>query len=131
MDSDEVAANAAQAQHRLANRAPVPVSVVEGSLVEATPVPALDEISPYREIMVAHEYELVRTLEGPAPPERFRVHHWGLLDADRQPLPATKPGDVARLQREPFAAHRHLQEIFPAEALALDLDIPVYLDVSP
>ncbi|MCC5849737.1 MAG: PD40 domain-containing protein [Verrucomicrobia bacterium] len=131
LDAQEVAANAEQAAMRLAARTPVPSGEVEARLVAVTPVPRLSEIEPYREIMVAHEYELVRTLNGIAPPKRFRVYHWGLLDGQAQPLPVTEPGKTATLQLQPFEAHAHLQDIYPADTLEPDFDIPVYLDIAP
>ena len=131
LDAGEVRANAEQAALRLAGRAPVPGVEVEARLLAATPVPKLSEIEPYREIMVAHEYELIRSVHGIAPPRRFRVYHWGLLDGQAQALPATEPGQTATLHLESFEAHAHLRDIYPADALNPDFDIPVYLDIAP
>lgn len=126
-----MSANASQALDRLAARAPVPTSIVEAVLLAATPIPPLEQIDPYRSIMVVNEYETLRTLEGPEPPKRFRVHHWGLLDAQAQDLPVRTPGQSARLVLQPLAAHPHLDDLFPADALDPDFDVPVYLDAAP
>lgn len=131
LGAEEVAENARQAAARIDARGPVPRSVVEARLLARTPTPNLAEIDPYREIMVVYEYERVRALEGPEPPRRFRVHHWGILDNQPQPTPATEPGQTVRLTLEPFSDHRHLQNLFPADSLDLDLDVPVYMDVHP
>jgi hypothetical protein len=80
---------------------------------------------------VVNEYETLRTLQGPELPERFRVHHWGLLDGYQQDLPVSTPGQSARLVLQPLAAHSHLEAIFPADSLDPDFDVPVYLDVAP
>ena len=131
LDAEEARANAQQAALRLAAQAPVPVIEVEARLVAATPVPKLAEIDPYRSIMVVHEYERIRQISGPDLPRRFRVHHWGLLDARPYPLPASEPGQVTTLLLEPFSAHSHLQELFPADTLEPDFDIPIFLDTTP
>lgn len=131
MGAEEALANAREARRRLGARRPVPRSVVEARLLARTPTPSLEEIDPYRQIMVVYEYERVRTLAGPEPPRTFRVHHWGILDGDPQSLPVSTPGETARLVLEPFEAHTHLRDVFPVDTLDLNLDSPAYMDVAP
>jgi hypothetical protein len=131
LSADEAAANADRAMERPAARAPVPTFEVVARLISATPIPSLEEIDPYHSILVVHEYETVQNLNSPEVPERFRVHHWGLLDAQVQTLPVTTPGQTARLVLEPLEAHGHLEALFPADTLDPDFELPVFLDVAP
>lgn len=103
---------------------------VRARLRAVTPVPTPEEIVPYREGLVVFEYEVLAVETGAELPEVVRVVHWAVLEGEAQELPAVNVGEVAVLDVEPMAAHAHLENRFMADALDLDLDTPVLLDVG-
>lgn len=111
----EIAAEAARARTAVADAKQVPRTVVEARLLRASPVPALDEISPYREALVVDELEIVRQLAGPPAGPRIRVARWAILGGETLAAPA--PGVVRKWVLEPFAAQPQLESFFLADRL--------------
>jgi hypothetical protein len=101
---------------------------VTARLVARSRPPTLDEISPYRQALVVEEYERVA---GGAPPERFRVARWALLDARPTAPMATPLGATVELRLEPFDAQPQLAAVVLADTLppaSLPLQFAVGLD---
>ncbi len=103
-------------------------SVVEARLRAMTRTPAASEIHPYKQALVAHEYEVLRTVEGPALEGRILVLHWGVRD--RRPVPFRRRlGETATFAVEPYDAHPELE----GERVVMDMDPagrPLYLAVE-
>lgn len=127
LSGEEIADHARESLARIAARPEVPVKRVQARLVEASRIPTLEEISPYRSLLVLHEFE--RTGEGDSP-ERFRVLFWAWMDGKAQSKATVEPGGTVDLRLQAFSAHPHLHELSVSDTLSPDLDLPVYLDVS-
>lgn len=127
LSGEEVADHARESLARIHSRPEVPAVQVRARLVEASRVPSLEEISPYRSLLVRHEFE--RVGEGGVP-ERFRVLFWAWMDGQSQTNANPKPGETVSLRLEPFSAHPHLQDLSVADSLNVDLDQESFLEVS-
>ncbi len=65
-------------------------------------VPSLREISPYRDVLIVCEWEMVELFSGEPSGSRLRVAHWGLRDGERQPITTAASGFITRLRLEPM-----------------------------
>jgi hypothetical protein len=81
---------------------------VRARLVACSRVPTLREISPYRQALIACDWEVEEVLPGSSAGGRLRVAHWALLDGERQPIARLAPGAERRLVLEPYEAHPEL-----------------------
>lgn len=131
----EIAAEAARVRARVAARANVPRTVVEARLRASSPVPGLDEISPYREALAVDELEVVRQISGPplasgpaAAAQRIRVVRWAILDGQEIAAPAA--GESRRLVLEPFAAQPQLESFYLANRLPAGTGMELYFDLG-
>ena len=43
-------------------------------------MPSVESIAPYRHALVAHEYEVLRVLDGTCPSKRILAAHWVILN---------------------------------------------------
>ena len=102
--------------------------VVRAVLEETSAVPSLREISPYRVALAAYAWRVDEVLsgEGAAPGDRLLVAHWVLLDAERTPAAALRPGAERRLVLEPFSANPQLEPHVLSETLAGPPDGPLW-----
>lgn len=115
---------------RLEERGPARRSAVKAKLVEATPVPPVEDLEDYSRAMVVCTYEVRKVISGAEVPERINVAHWVYLD--RKPLPSArgrKPGKICELAVEPAADHPELEPERRFEAIE-DPTLPLYLDVG-
>ena len=134
----EIAVEAARVRHLVAGRKSAARIAVEMRLRATSPVPALDEISPYREALAVDEFEIVRQLIGPppgtraagtpAPGERIRVVRWAILDG--QTLSAPTAGTTVRRTLEPFAAQPQLESYYLADRLPPQTGGTLYFDLG-
>ena len=71
---------------------------LEVRLVEATPMPSLQRIAPYREALATALYEVIAVRQGRFEGDRLLVARWVIVD--RQPVPGLsfKPGTVEILR---------------------------------
>jgi hypothetical protein len=93
--------------------------IVRATLEETSATPTLREISPYRVALATYAWRVEEVLqgEGAAAGDRLRVAHWVLLDGERTPAAALRPGAVRRLALEPFAANPQLEPHYLSETL--------------
>ena len=130
LEPREVAENYARYRdlYRGRERDGVPRLVVRAVLEETSAVPSLREISPYRVALAAYAWRVDEVLsgEGAAPGDRLRVAHWVLLDAERTPAAALRPGAERRLVLEPFSANPQLEPHVLSETLAGPPDGPLW-----
>lgn len=81
---------------------------VEARVVALTRTPTAAEIRPYEHALVAYEYEVTRTLDGPPLEGRILVLHWGVRN--RKPVaPRRRLGETVHLAIEPYEAHPELE----------------------
>ena len=106
--------------------------VVRATLLATSEIPTLRQISPYRRALAVHAWRVDEVLAGagPAAGDRLRVAHWVLLDGERTPAASLRPGAVARLRLEPFAANPQLEAHYLADTLAGPGDGPLYYAVD-
>jgi len=121
-----VAADAAAIRERLAQ---VAASTVEARLVARSRQPTLDEISPYTRALAVEEWELLRPVSGEAPPVRFRVARWAILDSTASDASRLPAGATRTLRLEPYAAQPQLESVVLADTLA-GADSPLFADVG-
>jgi hypothetical protein len=129
LQATEIAAESARLRALVAAREPAPRAELELRLLAASPAPALEEISPYREALVVDELEIVRQISGPpiAAP-RIRVARWAILDGQR--LAPPRVGEVGRRVVEPFAAQPQLEPFYLADRLPAASGHPLYFDLG-
>lgn len=116
----EVRENYLRYRSRLAQRQVVEPARIVARLVRRSRVPGLQEISPYREALGLYEYELVETLEGPAPGPggaRVRVAHWLLMDGEEVAAGRAEVGATYRFDVEPFAANPQVHSLYLSDDL--------------
>ncbi|MCX7818356.1 MAG: hypothetical protein N2652_03980 [Kiritimatiellae bacterium] len=90
--------------------------VIEARVVALTRTPTAAEIRPYDRALIAFEYEVLRTLEGPPMQGRILVLHWGVRD--RKPVaPRRRLGETVQLALEPYEAHPELE----GERIVMDM----------
>lgn len=128
LDADEVAANARAYLADVASRAPVASVDVRVRRVAASQAPTVEEILPYRNALVLDEYEVLEVLDGDLGEPRIRVAHWALLNGEARPRAAAKPGEVLDLHLEPFSDHPEVQNLYLADDLPPDADVPLFLE---
>jgi hypothetical protein len=114
---EELAEHATRSLARLAGAPAAAGARVEARLAARSTVPTLDSISPYRSALVVEEFELVKTLAGDAPPRRFRVARWALLDGRPAPTAALAPGSTIRLTLEPYDRQPQLEAVVLSDTL--------------
>ncbi len=114
---EEVAEDYLRYREKLAARQEVPRVVVEAREKRRSRPPTLEEISPYREALAVHEYEVERVVEGELDARLVRVAEWSILDG--QPLSPAEAGARGgrRMVLEPFAANPQLESVFLADTL--------------
>lgn len=98
--------------------------------VAASPSPTPEQIAPYREALVVHEYELQGKKRARLGGERIRVAHWAVLDGRVQPLPEPGKGGRLELRLERWEHHPRLESAYLADTLDPAPDVPLYLDVG-
>ncbi len=131
MEPAEASANARAYLELIAEREPVERIEIRGKLVGRSHVPTLEEIVPYREALVMHEYEVLEVLAGQLGDETVRVAHWAILGGRLQSSAERERGEEDRIALESFDRNPQVENIYLSDTLEIDLDVPVFLDVEP
>ena len=103
--------------------------VVELRVRQQAAPPAPESIAPYREGLLALEYDVVRVVEGELGPPVVAVAHWVIRDARLVTGAAREAGALLRLAIEPYDARPELEGkrlVFETTDLAL----PLFYDVA-
>ena len=106
-----------------------PPLVVELRVRQQAAPPAPESIAPYREGLLALEYDVVRVLEGELGPPVVAVAHWVIRDARLVTGAAREAGALLRLAIDPYDARPELEGkrlVFETNDLAL----PLFYDVA-
>jgi hypothetical protein len=102
---------------------------VEARLTARSVPPTLEEIAPYDEALVYHEYEVLRVLRGELDSESVRAGRWAVLGSKEQ-APAGETGSVSTMTLVPVDEVPGLDRVRSKDDLAFDPDAPLYLDLS-
>jgi hypothetical protein len=103
--------------------------VVEARLRKTPAIPRPASIEPYRHALVAHEYEVVRVVEGTYADTALVVAHWVIRDSRLLPDAQRKAGATVQLTLERYDAHPELE----GERLISASDtpkLPLYYDIA-
>jgi len=103
--------------------------VVRRRALSRTPTP--EEITPYREGLVLHEYDVLDVRQGELGEDRIRVAHYAVQGGLAREIAGPGLDPILELQLESFDENPQVQDIYQADDLELDLDVPLYLDVGP
>lgn len=129
LDEAEVARRAEALRARVAGRRPIEPLVVVAEPLEPSPVPAPQEILPYRRALVVTKYRILEVVKGRYEGKTIEAAHWAILDGTVLPGAARRPGVRVRLVLEPYEAHPELEGerlTFGSGAVPVDL----YYDIS-
>jgi hypothetical protein len=131
----EAVASADRAEPKLAAQQSIPTRKVVARLVQASRLPTLAEITPYREALVENVYEVLPKDEGDdlqAFPvgSRIAITHWVWVNGEAAHAPPSKVGSTVRLFVQPKQAHGELDSLMVRSDLPPQLDSPQVLDVS-
>jgi len=120
------------AEAALVQRSPVPTKALRLKLLEASAVPTLKEIQPYREALMRHLYETVETSTSgqKVEPKQIVVTHWAWLDGQAMPAQDLKVGDVVDLMLQPKEVHTEISSLFVRDDLGSGFDAEQYFDIG-
>ena len=131
MSAEEARENHLRYRAAMQRRTQVPLLVVDATLRSKSPIPSLEEISPYREALAVFEYEIEKTLDGEPPGELIRVAHWSILGGRPRPVNNLAPGTLRRLELEPYAANPQVASLFVSDSLEPDASAPLFFAINP
>ena len=104
--------------------------LVAARLRAKSAIPTLEEISPYRQALVAFDVDVEQVIEGELEARRLRVVHWAILDGETLPVASTAPGSTVRLHLELFRDNPQLESHFLSDTLGGGIG-PLYFVVGP
>jgi hypothetical protein len=103
--------------------------LVRRGAVSRAPTP--EEITPYREGLVVHEYDVLDVRRGELGEDRIRVAHYAVQSGVARDIAGPGIDPIVELELESFDENPQVQDIYQADDLELDIDVPLYLDVGP
>jgi hypothetical protein len=130
-EPEQAARHAAACLGMLSARPAVAQTKLKVRLAAMSHVPSLEEINPYRQALVSHEYEVTQSGQGNVKPgAKVRVAHWAILDGNRQPAADYEVGQELNMTLEPFEANPQLESVFQSDTLSLEDQPPLFYDVA-
>ena len=129
LEAAEVASNATAAGTVKAAKA-VPQISVRATLVATTKAPTPAQMTPYRDALIVHEYEVEKLVKGKYKAKKLRVAHWGVRDLKKTRVAYMKVGTGVFLVVEPFGDHPELEGQFIRDALPSDFDLTLQFEVK-
>ncbi len=113
------------------HREPLKSWKVVARLVEASPVPTLQEFQPYTEALTRHLYEVLKVKEGgPLPDKQIAVSQWVWLGSQALDAQRLKVGDVVELTIHREENHPELKSLFVKDDLIEGLAAERYHDAG-
>ena len=103
--------------------------VLEASVLRAAPVPTPVSIAPYREALLALEYQVLEVIDGAYPLDTIVVAHWVIVEGAVLPGAERPTNRRYRLALDLYDDHPELE----GRRLVLDADdvtLPLYYDAS-
>ncbi|MEM8954103.1 MAG: LamG-like jellyroll fold domain-containing protein [Verrucomicrobiota bacterium] len=104
---------------------------VEVELEKTTPLPTLEEIKPYTEALVAHQYKILSKPPDSPLAETILITHWAILDSKTMPIADARPGDTLQLQIQRFDQNPQLNSLRQKNNFADQIDLTEYFDTTP
>lgn len=135
LGASEAMSHASAVAPLLAARAQERQRKVRLRLLETSRQPELDDISPYREALTTHLYEVLPTVnaeekqELPAGTE-IRVLHWVWVNGQRVNRPASTPGTEFELFLDPASQHGEVKSLVVRNDLTRGIGAEDYFDAS-
>ncbi len=99
------------------------------TLAAKTAVPRPEEIAPYRNALLVHEYRVLNVLQGEYSGKRIRVAHWGVVDLQPADITRRPEGAQCELLVEPYIDHPELDGQMLRE-LDENFELALFFDVS-
>jgi len=128
---EEAQRNAVAYAERSEDRVPVESARVLARRRALSSAPSPEEITPYRDGLVVHEYDVLEVREGELGAQVIRVAHYAVQAGAAQEVAASLKAEVLELKVERFDENPQVESIFLVDELDIDLDVPLYLDVGP
>ena len=128
---EEAGRNAVAYAERRHERVPVESARVLARRRALSSAPTPEEIIPYLDGLVVHEYDVLDVREGELGEEVIRVAHYAVQAGAAQDVTASQKAGMLELRVEPFEQNPQVESTFLVDELDLDLDVPLYLDVGP
>lgn len=121
----------ASAQVLLGRRGTAPEWLVKARLVEASRIPSLREIQPYRNALMKHRYELLGVEQGDLPSGReLVVAHWCWLGGEAMPAQGYRVGEEVSLRLHKLDAHGEIKGLVTRDDLTSGFDAPEFFDAG-
>jgi hypothetical protein len=131
VEPEEARRNAIAYAERREERVPVESARVLARRRALSSAPTPEEITPYLDGLVVHEYDVLEVREGELGSEVIRVAHYAVQAGAAQEVAASQKAEVLELRVEIFEENPQVESIFLVDELDIDLDVPLYLDVGP
>jgi hypothetical protein len=131
VEPEEARRNAIAYAERREERVPVEPARVLARRRALSSAPTPEEITPYLDGLVVHEYDVLEVREGELGSEVIRVAHYAVQAGAVQEVATSQKAEVLELRVEPFEENPQVESIFLVDELDIDLDVPLYLDVGP
>lgn len=128
---DQALEHFAAAEALMGARGRAPEWRVRARLVEASRVPSLEEIQPYKEALVRHRWEVLAAESGaPIDAKEIVVTHWAWMGGQRMDSHDLKPGVEAELLLESYEDQTQVHQLVTRDDLTDGFDAPQFLDVG-
>ncbi len=88
---------------------PVQQVQVRVKCVEASRIPTVRSIAPYRSALVVHRYEVLEVESGELKEQQILIAHWGIREGSVQTTSRIRPGQTLSITLESFDEHRELR----------------------
>ncbi len=129
LGAEEIAADAAAWQGRVAARQPAPQVRIQGTLLQRSES-EVDKLGAYFRALGLFEYKVDKVLAGTFADESIFVFHWTVMHRKLLPIASREVGKSYELSVEPFADHPELEPELQFDSLEWGFDKPVYYDVT-
>ncbi len=131
VEPEEAQRNAVAYAERRDQRVPVESARVLARRRALSSAPTPEEITPYLDGLVVHEYDVLEVREGELGEEVIRVAHYAVQAGAAQEVAASQKAEVLELRVESFEENPQVESIFLVDELDIDLERPLFLDVGP
>ncbi|HSJ04598.1 MAG: hypothetical protein ACAI34_00520, partial [Verrucomicrobium sp.] len=88
-----------------------------------------EDILPYDDALVWHEYQVKRVYFGECASEKIRVAHWCVAGSKAVPV-EDKIGEEVTLSLRPYGENRGLEDVTQSDDLDVTEDLPKFIDLG-
>ncbi|MHB1458152.1 MAG: LamG-like jellyroll fold domain-containing protein [Armatimonadota bacterium] len=111
-------------------RSILPRIQIRATPVSSSPIPALEDIKPYKEALVITEYRVRKVLQGDLKAQKIRVAQWAILGSETVKTRSQSTNNIENLTLVPFELNPQLESIYMSDTLEPNPDIPIYYDLA-